>query len=72
MPVPEPKAVEIYGREIKPKVGDYIVKAGKLIGECLKPGDEPIEGRWAGSQFRWSERRNYAAIRRATGQVARG
>jgi hypothetical protein len=53
MPVPQPKTVTIYGREITPKVGDYMILDGKLIGELLQQGDEPVEGTWAGCQFRW-------------------
>lgn len=47
------KSVEIYGREVKPQVGSFVIPDGKLVGECLLPGDETVDAGYRGSQFRW-------------------
>lgn len=47
------KSIEIYGREIRPEVGSFVIPDGKLVGECLLPGDETVDAGYRGCQFRW-------------------
>ncbi len=47
---------EIYGREVRAKVGSVVELDGKRISEKLLPGDDNVCPGWLGCDFRWPNR----------------